>query len=255
MESSLLIRAREILKVLKDTFSIPSFSEVSGDPFKVLIRTIISQSTAEVNTRRAFERLLRKVQPFTPARLAETEDRDIEEALRVAGLYKNKTAVIKRVSSIILEEFNGELDFIYSLPLNEAREKLLRLPGVGPKTADILLLFCAKRPVLPIDTHVNRVSKRLGLVPMGERRYDAIRSRLEGLYEPRDYFAVHMLFIALGRTFCKALKPLCSKCPLMKLCPSAGEHSGKDLQQSRSHYLSHQALFAPHEPLKKSFQY
>lgn len=214
-------RAKAILEILKRTFTIPNHSDIRGDPFKVLIRTIISQSTAEINTRKAFEKLLAKIQPFTPARLAETDIKEIEEALRVAGLYRNKATVIKRVSSIILEEFNGNLDFIYSLPLNEARKKLLRLPGVGPKTADVLLLFCAKRPVLPIDTHVNRVSKRLGLVPVNKKKYDEIRSRLEGLYIPEDYLAVHMLFIALGRTFCKALKPLCSMCPLAELCPSS----------------------------------
>lgn len=214
-------RAKEILKILKKTFAIPDISELCKDPFKVLIRTIISQSTAEANTIRAFERLLAKVQPFTPAKLANADVKEIEDALRVAGLYRNKAKVIKKVSSIILEEFNGSLDFIYSLPLNEAREKLLKMPGVGPKTADILLLFCARRPVLPVDTHVNRVSKRLGLVPEDEKRYDAIRSRLERLYSPEDYFAIHMLFIALGRTFCKALKPLCSKCALTELCPSS----------------------------------
>lgn len=222
-EEPILERARTILEILKRTFPIPDISNICDDPFKVLVRTIISQSTAEVNTRRAFERLLAKVKPFTPARLAETSVEDIEDALKVAGLYRNKAAMIKRVASIILNEFEGRLDFIYSMPLKEAREILLRLPGVGPKTADILLLFCARRPVLPIDTHVNRVSKRLGLVPINEKRYDSIRLRLESLYNPEDYFAVHMLFIALGRTFCKALRPVCSECPLREVCPSAVE--------------------------------
>jgi endonuclease-3 len=121
-----------------------------------------------------------------------------------------------------MEKFNGELNFIYVLPLKEAREKLLSLPGVGPKTADILLLFCAGKPVLPVDTHVSRVSKRLGLVPLNEKKYDSIRTRLEEIYSPENYFAVHMLFIALGRKFCKSLKPLCGQCPLNKLCPSVG---------------------------------
>lgn len=232
-------RAKEALKVLGGFFPIPDFTKICDDPFKVLIRTVISQSTTEINTRKAFERITMKIQPLTPARLVETEAKDIEDALRVAGLYKNKARIIKRLSSIILEEFNGSLDFIYTLPLNEAREKLLELPGVGPKTADILLLFCAKRPVLPIDTHVNRVSKRLGLVPRDEKKYDAIRSRLESLYNPEEYFAVHMLFIALGRSFCRALKPSCPKCPLRELCPSAAEYRESPPQRSRSHYPSH----------------
>lgn len=223
-------RVKEILEILRKTFSVPSIFDIYDDPFKVLVRTIISQSTAEINTRRAFEKLLAKVQPLTPARLVEVDVKEVEEALKVAGLYRNKAAIIKRISSIILEEFNGNLNFIYHLPFGEAREKLLKLPGVGPKTADIILLFCAKKPVLPVDTHVNRVSKRLGLVQMNEKRYDAIRAKLEKLYEPEDYFAVHMLFIALGRTFCKALKPLCSRCPLRELCPSAGEYTGRSLR-------------------------
>jgi endonuclease-3 len=188
----------------------------------VLVRTIISQSTAEVNTERAFKRLLSKINPLTPNNIVKANIEEIEEALKVAGLYRNKSFILKKVSSIILEEFNGSLNFIYSLPLNEARERLLSLPGVGPKTADIVLLFCAGKPVLPLDTHVQRVSKRLGLVPVDEGRYDAIRLRLESLYRPADYFSVHLLFIALGRNFCRAVKPLCPRCPIKDLCPSAG---------------------------------
>ncbi|MBS7649195.1 endonuclease III [Candidatus Bathyarchaeota archaeon] len=219
-ENETFLRAKEILKILKNNFSIPEISDISKNPFEVLVRTVISQSTAEVNTRRAFQNLLTKM-PITPENLAQASIRDIEEALRVAGLYKNKSIILKKISSIIIERFNGDLNFIYTLPLNKARERLLSLPGVGPKTADIVLLFCARKPVLPIDTHVNRVSKRLGLVPEEEKKYDAIRKRLEKLYAPEEYFDVHMLFIALGRKFCKSLKPLCSKCPLDKFCPSA----------------------------------
>ncbi len=214
------LRARRILEILKRTFSIPDFLNICRDPFSVLVRTIISQSTAEVNTRRAFKNLSAKIQ-ITPRGLAEADIKDIEDSLRVAGLYRNKSIVLKRISAIILKEFNGNLNFIYSLPLDEARKKLLSLPGVGPKTADIVLLFCAKRPVLPVDTHVYRTSRRLGLVSEDEKGYEAVRIRLEKLYRPEDYFAVHMLLIALGRRFCKALKPLCSECPVNRLCPSA----------------------------------
>jgi len=215
-------RATWILEILREKFPLPDFSDIYGDPFKVLVRTIISQSTAEVNTERAFKRLLSKISPLTPDNIVKADIKEIEEALRVAGLYRNKSFILKKVSSIILEEFNGSLNFIYSLPLNEARERLLSLPGVGPKTADIVLLFCAGKPVLPLDTHVQRVSKRLGLVPVDEGRYDAIRLRLESLYRPADYFSVHLLFIALGRSFCRAVKPLCPRCPIKNLCPSAG---------------------------------
>ncbi|MBS7625034.1 endonuclease III [Candidatus Bathyarchaeota archaeon] len=214
-------RARKILEVLRGVFSVPDISDISGEPFKVLVRTIISQSTSEVNTRRAFENLLAKM-PVTPQSLSEADVKCIEEALRVAGLHKNKSVTLKEVSRIVVEKFGGSLDFIYSLPLNEARERLMSLPGVGPKTADIVLLFCAKKSVLPVDTHVSRVSKRLGLVPKEENRYESIRARIEKLYSPKDYFDVHMLFIALGRKFCKSIKPRCHQCVINYLCPSYG---------------------------------
>ena len=212
-------RAREILEILKHRFSVPELSNIASDPFKVLVRTIISQSTAEVNTRRAYQNLSRML-TVNAKSLAEADVNRIQEALKVAGLYRNKSKVIKKVSELILERFNGSLNFIYSSPLDEARKELMSLPGVGPKTADIVLLFVAKRPTLPVDTHVNRVSKRLGLAsPKAD--YEKVREALQRLYQPEEYFEVHMLFIALGRKYCKALKPLHASCPVSQLCPSA----------------------------------
>ena len=144
---------------------------------------------------------------------------DIESAIRVGGLYRNKSKVIKAISSIILEKFNGSLDFIQSLPLEEARKILLNIPGVGPKTADVVLLFCAGKPTIPVDTHVNRVSKRLGLAS-SNADYEGVRKALQSLYPPRDYLTVHVLLISLGRQYCKAQKPLCKPCPVNALCPS-----------------------------------
>ncbi len=213
-------RAKLILTTLKNIFSIPNPADMCTDPFSLLVRTIISQSTSEKNVRKAYENLASKM-PINPKNLAEAEIKDIENSLRVAGLYRNKSITLKRVASEIIERFNGSLSFIYLLPLHEAREKLMSLPGVGPKTADIILLFCAGRPVLPVDTHVNRVSKRLGLFLQSKGGYESVRARLEEIYDPKDYFSVHMLFIALGRSFCKALKPLCHTCPVNALCPSA----------------------------------
>ncbi|RLI12907.1 endonuclease III [Candidatus Bathyarchaeota archaeon] len=211
-------RAKLVLETIESRFKVPSISKVAGDPFKVLVRTIISQSTAEINTKRAYENLSKKV-ILTPKGLAEADVEEIEEALFVAGLYRNKSRIIKRVSEAILKDMGGSLDFIYSDPLEKARRKLLRLPGVGPKTADILLLFCAGKPVLPVDTHVNRVSKRLGFVPE-KAGYEEVRKTLETLYAPKEYFKVHMLFISLGRRFCKAVNPRHDKCPVRHLCPS-----------------------------------
>lgn len=214
------LRAKKILRTLKVHFSIPDISSIIVDPFKVLIRTIISQSTAEINTVRAYNNLIRRL-PVTPKALAESDVRVLEDVLRVAGLFRNKAKIIKKVSEVVLEKYENSLEFVYSSSLNEARENLMSLPGVGPKTADIVLLFCAKKPTLPVDTHVNRVSKRLGLA-LKNGNYENVRGSLQALYPPEDYFSVHMLFISLGRNYCKALRPLHERCPVFHLCPLMG---------------------------------
>jgi len=211
-------RAKEILHILQGSFFIPRWARSNRDPFKTLVITVLSQATADKNTARAFENLSRKFS-ITPEALAKASVEEIENAIRIGGLYRNKSRVIKAISNLTLEQFNGSLDFIYSLPLEEARKILLNIPGVGPKTADVVLLFCAEKPTIPIDTHVNRVSKRLELAsPKAD--YEGVRRALETLYSPEDYLAVHLLLISLGRKYCKARKPLCKLCPVNTLCPS-----------------------------------
>jgi len=210
-------RALQVLQILKKTYSVPRISNRSRDAFQALIRTVLSQNTADVNTFRALQSLSRRF-PITPKALAEADVKEIEGAIRIAGLYRNKSKVIKHLSSRILEQFNGSLDFIYSMPFEEARKTLMDIPGVGPKTADVVLLFCAGAPTLPVDTHVNRVSKRLELAPK-EADYEGVRRALQELYPPEEYLPVHLLLIAHGRRYCKAPKPTCEPCPINHLCP------------------------------------
>jgi endonuclease-3 len=211
-------RAEEILRILRDTFDIPFWKGSNGDPFRTLILTVLSQATADSNSSRAFINLQRRFS-ITPETLSDAEIADIENAIKVGGLYRNKARVIKAISHIILEKLEGSLDFVYSLPLEEARKTLLSLPGVGPKTADVVLLFSANRPTIPVDTHVNRVSKRLGLVPE-KADYEGVRAALECHYSLEDYRDVHLLLISHGRKHCRARKPLCEICPVNALCPS-----------------------------------
>ncbi len=211
-------RAEEILRMLRDNFSVPSWARSNRDPFRTLILTVLSQATADRNSARAFRNLQRRFS-ITPETLSKAEIADIENTIKVGGLYRNKARVIKAISRMILEQHKGSLDFINLLPFEDARKTLLALPGVGPKTADIVLLFCAKKPAIPVDTHVNRVSKRLGLVP-AKADYERVRRALESLYASEDYLTVHLMFISHGRKFCKARKPLCKICPINALCPS-----------------------------------
>ncbi len=213
-------RAITVLQILQQTFTMPKWTETNCDPFTTLIVTVISQNTADKNTARAFERLSKRFE-IKPEALAKAEISQIEEALRVGGLYRNKAKTIKAISRVILEKFHGSMQSILSLPFEEARKALMMLPGVGPKTADVVLLFSAKQPTIPVDTHVNRVAKRLGFAP-ANGDYEAVRTALQSLYNPREYLAVHVLLIAHGRRYCKARRPLCEQCPVNIHCPSRG---------------------------------
>jgi endonuclease-3 len=213
-------RASTVLAILQRTFAMPKWTEAKRDPFETLIVTIISQNTADRNTARAFERLSNRFE-IKPEVLAKAETSQIEESLKTAGLYRNKAKTIKQVSKIILESFHGSLQPILSLPLEEARKTLMALPGIGPKTADVVLLFSSRQPTIPVDTHVNRVSKRLGFAP-ANGDYETVRAALQSLYNSRDYLAVHVLLIAHGRRYCKARRPLCKQCPVNMHCPSRG---------------------------------
>jgi len=207
-----------ILQLLRDTIAVPKWVKLKNNPFETLVITIISQNTADLNTERAFEKLSKQFE-VTPQALSKAETSKIEACLHVGGLYKSKAKTIQTVSKIILEKFHGSLKPILSLPLEEARKMLMELPGVGPKTADVVLLFAANQPTIPVDTHVNRVSKRLGWAP-ANGGYEEVRLSLQSLFDPKDYLAVHLLLIAHGRKFCKARHPLCPKCPVKPYCPS-----------------------------------
>lgn len=212
--------AEKILSKLKDSAELPRLVKPKNDPFETLVITIISQNTADTNTERAFE-ALSKAFEITPQALAEADTAALEACLRVAGLYQSKAKTIKAVSKIVIEKFGGSLAPVLALPLDQARKALMDMPGVGPKTADVVLLFSADQPTIPVDTHVNRVSKRLGLAaPNGG--YEDVRLSLQSRFEAKDYLAVHLLLIAHGRKYCRAQRPRCSECPINTLCSSNG---------------------------------
>jgi len=212
-------RAIKILQILKDNFSLPEWVGLKREPFQTLIRTVLSQATNYRNRDRAYKNLSEKY-VINPKALATADVKEIERAIRVGGLFRNKSRKIKELSKVVLERFNGSLDFVYSEPLEQARSKLMSIPGVGPKTADVVLLFSAKKPTVPIDTHVNRVSKRLALVSL-KGGYEEVRSKLESFYTPEDYLPIHLLLISLGRTYCRARNPNHNPCPVNFLCSTA----------------------------------
>jgi endonuclease-3 len=211
-------KATTVLQTLKNSLATPKLVKPKNDPFETLIVTIISQNTADTNTERAFENLSKQFK-ITPQTLSSAEINKIEACLHVGGLYKSKAKTIKNVSKIVLKKFGGSLDPILSLPLDEARKMLMEMPGIGPKTADVVLLFSANQPTIPVDTHVNRVAKRLGFAPTNGD-YEEVRLSLQKLFDQKDYLDVHLLLIALGRKYCKARRPYCIECPVKIYCPS-----------------------------------
>jgi len=191
----------------------------AGSPFETLVNTILSQNTNDRNSGAAM-RKLRKRYRITPKVLSKVKVRKLIPLIRSAGLYRSKAPRIKEVSRIINEQYGGRLAPILNLPYAEAKGKLMEMPGVGPKTADILLAFVAKNPVIPVDTHIERVTKRLGIAP-ANANYEKTRTSLEALIPPKDRVKLHLSVIAFGREICRAPRPRCSHCPVNDWCPSS----------------------------------
>ncbi|MBI3173581.1 MAG: endonuclease III [Chloroflexi bacterium] len=181
-----------------------------------LVSTILSQNTNDVNRDRAFEALRAKFPTWEQVRDAKTEA--VIAAIRPAGLANQKGPRIQQVLRAITEERgNLDLSFLADLPVEEARAWLTKFNGVGPKTAAIVLCFSLGRPAFPVDTHIYRVSGRIGLRP--ERMtVEQAHPHLEALFPPEAYYAAHLNLIRLGREVCGARKPLCGKCPIRDLC-------------------------------------
>lgn len=190
-----------------------------GDPIAELVLTLLSQNTSDTNSGRAFIRLLNAF-PDWPS-LLDADVKAIEAAIQPGGLAPTKAP---RLQAMLREVWNRcgsfDLSFLREQPMDEARDWLRSLPGVGPKTAACVLLFALGRPALPVDTHVHRVAKRLGLVPeksTAEQAHDL----LEAMVPPGLVYPFHIQLIKHGRRTCSAQRPKCDACPLREECPSA----------------------------------
>jgi endonuclease-3 len=190
------------------------------DPVAQLVSTILSQNTNDANRDVAFERLRRRLPTWEQARDADV--REVIEAIRPAGLANQKGPRIQEALRFITRE-RGELDlsFLAELPVDEAKLWLSSIKGVGPKTAAIILLFSLDRPAFPVDTHIYRVTKRLGLIGLRVSREKA-HQELEQLVPPEDYYTFHLNLIRHGREVCTSRKPRCPVCIVRELCDYYG---------------------------------
>jgi len=191
--------------------------EVSKDPFKNLIITVLSQNTSEANCVRAYRGLSARFN-VTPEVLARAREADIREAIRSGGLYNIKAKRIKQLSKAVLDKFWGNLTPVLALSKEEARAKFMELPGIGPKTADVLL---ANRhgysQVFVVDTHMDRIAKRLGLVKP-DAKYEEIQTALRSFISWDKGERVGGLFWLLAKYTCRAQNPKCSECLLIQHC-------------------------------------
>jgi endonuclease-3 len=186
------------------------------DPVSELVSTILSQNTNDVNRDVAFERLRDRLPSWEQVRDADVNE--VVDAIRPAGLANQKAPRIQEALRFITEK-EGELtlDFLADWPVDEAKAWLSSIRGVGPKTAAIVLLFSLGRPAFPVDTHVHRVTQRLGLIGPRVSRERA-HDELEQMAPPEIYYAFHLNLIRHGRQVCTSRKPNCQVCVLRDLC-------------------------------------
>jgi endonuclease III len=215
MTTSAAKRALKVHEKLLEAFGNPTWRNPLP-PIEELVSTILSQNTNDSNRDRAFNALRAKFPTWESVRDAKTSD--VVNAIRPAGLANQKGPRIQKVLKEITEE-RGDLDlwFLKDLPLEEARAWLMKFNGVGPKTAAIVLCFSLDRPAFPVDTHIYRVTGRIGLRPE-TMTVEQAHPYLEALFPPETYYAAHLNLIRLGREVCHARKPDCPKCPIRKLC-------------------------------------
>ena len=215
---ALTTKARTIFDLLVQEYGIPQ--REPWDPMHELILTILSANTNDVNSGRAFRTLMDRYDgDFNAIRTAPVDE--IKAAIRVAGMYNQKAPRLIRTLEMVWAERGAyTLDHVGEMTVAEGEAYLSRFPGVGHKTASIVLLFCFGKPAFPVDTHVQRLSQRLGICDPA-----ASPAKIKAIWEsgilgddPDDYYALHINFIQHGRTVCQARKPKCDECRLRRIC-------------------------------------
>ncbi len=208
----------KVIKILKEktkNFKSPIVTEVAEktrDPFKVLISCLLSLRTKDAVTEKASERLFRIAD--TPEKLSSLSLEEIEKAIYPVGFYRTKARRIKEISSIIKEKYNSKVP--------DSFEELLKLKGIGRKTANIVMVYGFGKEGLPVDTHCHRIPNRLGWIKT--RTPEQTEKKLRELIHKKYWFEFNDLFVQFGQNICKPVKPLCKICPIRKYCDYYKSH-------------------------------
>ncbi len=214
-ESRLVRKYSDIFKKMADVYGMPTWRQ-HLPPVDELVSTILSQSTSDLNRDKGFFALKERYPNWEAVMNA--PEAEVIETIRPAGLSNQKGPRIQSALRFVAAE-RGEinLDFLADMPLEEAKEWLVRIKGIGPKTTAIILLFAFGRPAFPVDTHVHRVTRRLGLIGpkvSAEKAHDI----LPEMGDPDTFYAFHLNIIRHGREICRARGPKCEICPLQAYC-------------------------------------
>ena len=214
-EAALRRKTARAVAALERRFGVPEW-DGPEPPLDALVRTVLSQSTSDVNSGRAFDTLTERF-PTWDAAFAAGPTR-IEAAIRSGGLARQKSRHIHALLGWVRDRFGAfDLEAIHTMPTEEVFTTLLPLDGVGVKTIAVMLLFACGRDCFPVDTHVHRIVRRLGLVPAtagAERTFYLMRS----LVPEGKALSFHVNLLSLGRTLCRPTEPKCPQCPLKRLC-------------------------------------
>jgi endonuclease-3 len=207
--------ARAIHQRLLEFYGTPDWG-APLPPLDELVSTILSQNTNDTNRDRAYQALRRRFPTWEAAR--DANPGEVITAIRPAGLANQKGPRIQAVLREITAQRGAlDLEFLRHWSAEQVRAWLMRFKGVGPKTTAIVLLFSLGKPAFPVDTHIYRVTGRLGLRP-ADMSVENAHDYLAGLFLPETYGAAHMNLIRLGREICQARKPNCPACPVQDLC-------------------------------------
>ena len=191
----------------------------SKELFEYVIAVMLSQNTSDRNAIRAYERLRDLLKgSIVPEKILQKRFDDIVNAIRPAGMhYQRAKRIIELAKLFRNSEFvNKIVNDIINMDVEDARKLLTNLPGIGVKTADVILLMYFDKSTFPVDTHITRITRRLGYLDKYD--YESIRRFWMDIINPRNYLEIHLLLITHGRRICKSRNPLCNKCLLSRLC-------------------------------------
>ncbi|QEG37471.1 endonuclease III domain-containing protein [Bythopirellula goksoeyrii] len=193
----------------------------ADSPFEVMVGAVLVQNTNWKNVERAIENL-KSAAVLAPQELLALELEKLQELIRPAGYFRNKAKRLRALVQFFVDEFGGEIVAMQEVPLRQLRERLLSVHGIGPETADSILLYAVGQPALVVDAYTLRIFARHGWVPYGTS-YDALQQHLaeELPVDTAIYNEFHALMVQLGKAHCRKA-PLCDECPLQQLLPANG---------------------------------